>query len=31
MDEKDFLAQMRKCLGQMALKEVAIDAVDEKN
>jgi len=25
MDEKDFLAQMRKCLGQMALQEVAID------
>ena len=25
MDEKDFLAQMRKCLEQMALQEVAID------
>jgi hypothetical protein len=25
MDEKDFLAEMRKCLGQMALQEVAID------
>ena len=25
MDEKDFLAQMRKCLAQMALKEVAVE------